>query len=186
MLLIAVAAGPVELAKVVDGEAVDVDLAAGVVLDDLVVGALGTAADDVVGAAAALERKGVCVALVWGGVNCLRVMLTLADGLPPDVLDCAGSEAVDTLDLVGANDGVLQGTALLDDEDGVVLAPLVLAGAGNATAVGLVTTVVGLAGGDLVGLVKGDAALGLGDGELGQGAGGQQREEKALLIHGDV
>lgn len=35
-------------------------MAAGVVLDDLVVGALGSAADDVVGAAAAFEGEGVC------------------------------------------------------------------------------------------------------------------------------
>jgi hypothetical protein len=186
ILLVAVAAGPVELAKVVDGEAVDVHLAARVVLDDLVVGTLGTAADDVVRAAAALEREGVCVALAWSTVNCMRVMLTLADGLPPDVLDGAGAEAVHALELVGTNDGVLQGTALLDQEDGVVLTALALSAAGDATAEGLVATVVGLAGGDFIGLVKGHAALGVGDGELGQGGGGQQGEEKSFLIHGDL
>jgi hypothetical protein len=72
MLLVAVAAGPVELAKVVDGEAIDVYLASGVVLDDLVCGALGTAADDVVGAAAALEGEGICVVLARARVNCVN------------------------------------------------------------------------------------------------------------------
>lgn len=130
------------------------------------------------------------LALVWGvggGWRECCLWLTLADGLPPDVLDGAGSEAVDALDLVGPNDGVLQGTALLDDEDGVILASFALAGAGDTTAVGLVATVVGLAGGDFVGLVKGHAAFGVGDGELGgQGAAGEQGEEKALLIHADL
>lgn len=57
---VTVAAGAVELAKVICGEVFDADFAAGVVLDDLVVGALGTTTDDAVGAAAFLEGEGVC------------------------------------------------------------------------------------------------------------------------------
>ena len=62
-----------------------------------------------------------------------------------------------------ANDGVLKGTAVLDDEDGVSVATLSLTSAGNTTAVGLKTTVEGA--GDGLGLLVGDRALGLGDGD---------------------
>ena len=59
-LLAAVAAGAVQLAEVLHGEVLDGHLAAGVVLDDLVVGVAGAAADDAVGAAAAaLEGEGI-------------------------------------------------------------------------------------------------------------------------------
>lgn len=121
--------------------------------------------------------------------------LTLADGLPPDVLDSASTLAVHSLDLVRADDGVLESTALLDDEDGVALATLVLAGTFNTTAVCLHATVEDI--GDFLGLVEGLAALGVRKGEgvaLGQvavgtsvdsseGTGGKKREEKAFLIH---
>ena len=67
--------------------------------------------------------------------------------------------------LAFANDGVLEGTAVLDDEDGVRVATLSLTSAGNTTAVGLKTTVEGT--GDGLGLLVGDRALGLGDGDGG-------------------
>ena len=64
---LAVTAGPVELAEVLDGEAVDGHGGGTVVLDDLVLGAAGsTALDD--GGSGALEGESV-----------------LADGSPPDV-----------------------------------------------------------------------------------------------------
>jgi uncharacterized protein YceH (UPF0502 family) len=60
-LLAAVAAGAVQLAEVLHGEVLDDHLAAGVVLDDLVVGVAGAAADNAGGAAAAaLEGESVC------------------------------------------------------------------------------------------------------------------------------
>ena len=65
-----------------DGEAVNGDGALAVVLDDLVLCALGAAALDE-RVAVALEREGV-----------------FADAGPPDVLDGAGTLAVDALDLV--------------------------------------------------------------------------------------
>ena len=62
-----------------------------------------------------------------------------------------------------ANDGVLKGTAVGDDEDGVLVTTLSLTSAGNTTAVGLKTTVEDTT--DLLGLLVGDSALGLGDGD---------------------
>ncbi|KAF4254368.1 hypothetical protein CNMCM8812_008062 [Aspergillus fumigatus] len=121
-LLAAVAAGAVQLAEVLHGEVLDDHLAAGVVLDDLVVGVAGAAADD------APED---CHWRKWKGE---REVFTLADVSPPDVLDGAGALAVDTLDLVGADNGVLEGGAVLEDEDGVLLAAFLLAGALDATA----------------------------------------------------
>jgi hypothetical protein len=52
-LLVAVAGGAVQLAEILHGKVLDDHLAAGVVLDDLVVGVAGAATDDAVGAAAA-------------------------------------------------------------------------------------------------------------------------------------
>ncbi|GJC81412.1 hypothetical protein ColLi_04251 [Colletotrichum liriopes] len=89
----------------------------------------------------------------------------LADSSPPDVLDGAGALAVDTLDLVGTNDGVLEGSAVVEDEDGVLVAALSLTSALDATAVGLQATIEGA--GDSLGSLVGDGALGGGDGERG-------------------
>lgn len=62
-----------------------------------------------------------------------------------------------------SDDGVLEGTTVLDDEDGVSVATLSLTTAGNTTAVGLKTTVEGA--GDSLGLLVGNGAFGLGDGD---------------------
>ena len=70
---------------------------------------------------------------------------------------------MDTLDLVLANDGVLQGGAVGEEEDGVLVTTLLLAGALDATAIGLHATIEDT--GDGLGLLVGDAALGGGDGE---------------------
>lgn len=168
--LLAVAARAVELAEGVDSEAVNGDRANTVVLDDLVISTLGTTADDL-GAAVALEGKSV-----------------LADVDPPDVLDGAAALAVDTLDLVGANDGVLQGGAVLKDENGIAVTTLGLTSALDTTAVGLQTTVEGA--GDGLGRAVLDGALGGGDGEartankllrgsveVGRGGEGGSRQE---------
>jgi hypothetical protein len=105
---------------------------------------------------------------------------------------------VDTLDLVSADNGVLEGGAILEDEDGVLIAAFLLAAALDATAVGLHTAVEGAADG--LGGGVGHAALGGGDGEGGalveglvgggimgggKGRGEEEREEKKRLIHCD-
>lgn len=61
------------------------------------------------------------------------------------------------------NDNVLQGGTVLEDEDGISVTALSLASALDTTAVGLETTVEGSANG--LGLLEGNRALGLGDGE---------------------
>lgn len=105
----AVAAAADELAKVLDVEVADGDGDADAVdLDDLVGGVEGTAAGDG-DVAALLEGDGV-----------------FAHVLEPDVGDGAGAKAVDALGLVGADDDVGDGGAVLEDEDGVVAASLLL------------------------------------------------------------
>jgi hypothetical protein len=118
-----------------------------VVLNDLVGSRLRTPALDE-RIAIALERERV-----------------FADIDPPDVLDGARALAVDTLDLVLADDGVLESGTVLELEDGVRVAALDLTGARGATAVGLHAAIED-AGDDLNGLV-GDGALGGRDGEAG-------------------
>ena len=60
-----------------------------------------------------------------------------------------------------ADNGVLEGTAVLDDEDGVRVATLSLASAADTTAVGLHATIEGARDG--LSLLVGDRALGAGD-----------------------
>lgn len=133
VLGLAVAAAAVELAEVVDSEARNRHGAATVVLEDLVLGAESTAASDSGGVTGSLLLDGESV---------------LADGGPPDVLQLAVAEAVDTLDLVGANDDVGKARALLEDEDGVAVATLSLASAGLATVVDEHAAVEALASSD--------------------------------------
>jgi len=193
---VAIAAGAVELAKVVDGEVFDTDFAAGVVLDDLVVSTLGTTANDAVGTAAFLEGECIYDWLArWHACLLGENRHTLADSLPPDILDSASTLAVYALDLVRADNGILESTALLDDKDGVALATFGLAGTFNATAVRLHATIEDIR--DFLRLVKGLTALGLRKREgvaLGQvavgasvdssdGAGSKKREEKASMVH---
>jgi|SRR5690242_3020862 len=97
------------------------------------------------------------------------MLLTLADCGPPDVLESAGTLAVDTLNLVLANDDVLERSTVSKVEDGVGVTTLSLTGAANTTAVGLEATVKGA--GNLLGLGEGLSALAGGDrdaGALGQ------------------
>lgn len=82
----------------------DVNGATAVMLDDLVLGVIGAAADDI--------RVGPSdVVLDANGV--------LADVLEPHELQRASARAVDSLRLIGADDDVLQGGALVEVEDGV-------------------------------------------------------------------
>jgi hypothetical protein len=97
---LAVTAAPVKLAEVVDGEARDLHGAAAVVLQDLVLGAEGSAAGDGGGVAGLLLLDGEGV---------------FADGGPPDVGQLAGAHAVHAFDLVGADDDVGEGGAGLGD-----------------------------------------------------------------------
>ena len=76
-------------------------------------------------------------------------------------LESAGALAVDTLDLVGTDDDVLEGGTVLELEHGVLVAALSLTSALDTTAVGLEATVEGALD-DLGGLV-GDGALGSGN-----------------------
>lgn len=131
----------------------------------LVLGPVSAAADDV-GDTVALERDGV-----------------LADLLEPGELDVAGAQAVDALALVGADDDVADGGAVLEDEDSVLLAALALAGAGDAAVVADPAGVEGLAGLDALGLREGPGVDGLGDAALvaeaghGRGHGGEEGED---------
>ena len=100
VLGLAVAAAAVELAEVVDGEARDVHGAAAVVLQDLVLSAESAAAGDGGGLAGCLLLDGESV---------------LADRRPPDVGQLAGAHAVHAFDLVGADDHVGEGGAVLGD-----------------------------------------------------------------------
>lgn len=68
---------------------------------------------------------------------------------------------MDTFDLVGADDDVLEGATVGDLEDGVLAAALGLTGALLATAVGLHAAIKG--SGDDLGRRVGDGALGGGD-----------------------
>ena len=104
----AVAAGPDNLAVVLGVEVLQAQGGQAIHLDDLVARGEGAAAGDG-DLAFALEGDGV-----------------LADVLEPDVGDGAGAEAVDAFGLVGADDDVGDGGAVLEDKDGVVLAGLLL------------------------------------------------------------
>jgi hypothetical protein len=78
-------------------------------------------------------------------------------------LDGAGALAVDALDLVSANDQVLESGAVLELEDGVAVTTLGLASALDTTTVSLHATIEGAR--DDLGLLVGDGALGSRDGE---------------------
>ena len=70
---------------------------------------------------------------------------------------------MDTLDLVGTDDDVLEGGTVLELEDGVLVATFGLASALDTTAVGLEATVEGAL--DDLGSLVGDGALRGGDRE---------------------
>lgn len=181
--LLAVTARSVELTEVDNGEAIDGDRSETVVLDDLVLSTGSTTALD----------ESVTVTLEGESI--------LADLLPPDVLNGARTLAVNTLDLISANDDVLEGSAVLEDEDGVSVRALDLASALDTAAVGLHAAVEGA--GDGLGALVGDGALGGGNGEggaslegahgvggdvalgRGHGGGGEEASEDDGELHFD-
>lgn len=124
-----VAASAVDLSDVDDLVVADGDTAAAVVLDDLVVSVLRASADD----------QNVAVAERGNGV--------LADVAEPDVADSAGALAVNTFQSFGANDDVLEGCAVLEDEDSVIRACVAVL-ASHAAVVLLVGKVQGRTLGD--------------------------------------
>lgn len=134
-----------------------VDSTAAVVLDDLVISTVGATTDNV-GCAVALDGDGI-----------------LADILEPHVLEGASAQAVDTLLLVGTDDHVLQGRALLQYEDSVSLATLAGATGAGTTVVLDPAGVKALAGTDVHGLGERLRAGGAGHaavvGEAGHGRG---------------
>jgi hypothetical protein len=73
------------------------------VLDDLVGSLVGTASDDV-GSSTTLDSDSI-----------------LADVLEPDELEVTSAKAVNTLLLVGTNNDVTKGSAILKDENSVLL-----------------------------------------------------------------
>lgn len=90
------------------------------------------------------------------------------------------------LDLVRPDNGILQCSALLDDEDSVAFPALALSGTFHAPAEGLHSAVVGFAFGYFVRLVEGGAALGGGEREgISHRGGGEEREDEAFLVHVD-
>ena len=113
----AVAARAVDLAIVFDVEVLDVDVAAAVVLNDLVRGMESAAADNV----------DIAVALGADGV--------LADVLKPDVFQVASTKTVDTLGLILTDDNVAESCTFLEDENSILLTALSLASAGTGATI---------------------------------------------------
>jgi hypothetical protein len=80
-----------------------------------------------------------------------------------NILDGASSLAVDSLNLILANDGVLESATVLDDEDGVLVSSLGLASARNTTAIGLHASIEDTR--DSLRRLQGDGTLGSGNRE---------------------
>jgi hypothetical protein len=144
-VLLAVSTTAVQFSEISDGEAIDGNGTNAVVLDNLVGGTTSTTTNDLT-VTVTLEGQSI-----------------LANSIPPDILNGASTETVNTLVLVLANDGVLEGSTVSEKEDSVGVTAFGLTTALDTTAVGLVATVEG-AGDGLGGLV-GDGALAGGDGE---------------------
>lgn len=155
-ILLAVATAAVKFSKVLNGESINGDGSNTIVLDNLVLSTAGTTADDL---AIAVTLEGQRI---------------LAHSIPPHILNGASTKTVHTFILVLANDGVLEGSAVGKNEDGVFVAALGLASALDAAAVGLVAAVEGA--GDGLGALVGYGAFAGGDGEGGGGAGAEGAE----------
>lgn len=72
---------------------------------------------------------------------------------------------MNTFDLIGTDDGILEGRTVLEDENCVRVASFVLSSAADTAAVGLQATVETAR--DLFSSIIGDGALGRRDGEVG-------------------
>ena len=123
-ILLAVAARAVELAEVLDGEAVDRDGTNTVVLDDLVLGVASTTTDDLA-VTVTLEGKSVLV-LVGADDDVLEggTVLELEDGVLVAALSLTGALDTTAVGLVttieGSGDGlgVIVGDGTLTGRDG--------------------------------------------------------------------
>ena len=112
-LCLAVSTGSVELSECVDSEAADGKGATTVVLENLVIGAEGTAA---------LDSGCFTSSLLFDGEG------IFADCAPPNIVQRAGTLAMNTLDLIGANNDVGDRGTVGEDEDSVFIAALLLTG----------------------------------------------------------
>lgn len=92
-------------------------------------------------------------------IHPLEIIYTFANGLPPNIFDRAGAHAVHSLDLVGANDDILQSASILDPEDSILVTTLTLRALNPAT-ICLHTAVEGHVSTDDLGLLQGHASLG--------------------------
>lgn len=110
-----------------------------------------------------------------------RASHTLADITEPNVLERAGALAVNTLELVLADDDIAQGSAVLEDEDGAVTASVGISVACAAAVILLVAHVLGAR--DDAGLSKrDDGTRASRDVEsLGRRGGGQRRHGEERL-----
>lgn len=99
-------------------------------LNDLVRSRLGTSTNDL-GVAVSLDGKSVLADIDPPAkfVSFLVLQDAMNFWYLPNVLDGARALAMNALDLVLANDGVLEGAAGLDSEHGVLITTLVLASA---------------------------------------------------------
>jgi hypothetical protein len=109
---LAVTARSVKLSEILNSEIGDRDNSSTVVLNNLIRSAKSSTALDRCGSASGLDLDGESV---------------FADCGPLDVGECAGTLAVDTLDLVGAGDDVGEGVTFFDVEDCVGVAAFRLA-----------------------------------------------------------
>jgi hypothetical protein len=144
-VLLAVSTAAVQFSEISDGEAIDGDGTNTIVLDNLV------------GSSTSATTNDLAIAVTLEGQS------ILADSIPPDILNGASTETVDTLVLVFTNDGVLEGSTVGKEEDSVGVTTFGLTTALDTTAVGLVATVEGARDG--LGSLVGDGALAGGNGE---------------------
>jgi hypothetical protein len=136
------------------------------VLNDLVISTTGTTANNLA-VTITLERQGI-----------------LTNGIPPYILNSAGTKTMHTLALIFTNDGVLEGGSVSEKEHCIRVSAFGLATAFDAAAVRLETAVKGsrdgfgglvgdgaFAGGDReaagVAGTEGTGSLGYGEGEEG-------------------
>jgi hypothetical protein len=155
-VLLAVSTATVQFSKISNGETINSDGTNAIVLDNLILGTTSTTTDNLA-IAITLESQRI-----------------LTHSIPPYILNRASTQTMHTFILVFANDGVLEGSTVGENEHGVLVAAFGLAAAGDAAAVGLHAAVEG-AGDGLGGLV-GDGAFAGGDGEGGGGAGTEGTE----------
>lgn len=106
-----------------------------------------------------------------------KEVLTLADITEPDVLKSAGTLAVNTLQLVGTNDDVGDGSTILKDEDSGSRSSVLVGVASTSTVVLLVSVILGASDGLRLGERDDATNTGWDLQGLGRGHGGQNGSE---------